>query len=105
MHDEWSDGVFHKLNDPVTARVGAMDSAQLNARKAGAYQKFLDITNKKGGLFRDIIIESEYNPLQDVTFLQHRAAVDDPVKRALRRRDEEVRSWQLTICHQAPDRD
>lgn len=91
MHDEWTDGVFRALNEPVTAKVAAMDARQLTQRKHDAYQKFLDITNKKGGLFRDIIIESEYNPLQDVTFLEHRAAVDDPVKRVIRRREEEVR--------------
>lgn len=90
MHDEWTDGVFRALNEPVTSKVAAMDAKDLTRRKHDAYQKFLDITNKKGGLFRDIIIESEYNPLQDVTFLEHRTAVDDPVKRVIRRREEEV---------------
>jgi len=99
MHDEWTDGVFRALNEPVTAKVAAMDARQLTQRKYDAYQKFLDITNKKGGLFRDIIIESEYNPLQDVTFLEHRTVVDDPVKRVIRRREEEVRvlMWLLSL--------
>ncbi|DBA00193.1 TPA: hypothetical protein N0F65_007818 [Lagenidium giganteum] len=89
MHEEWKSGVYHKLNDPILARIDAMGTKQLNLTKHENYQKFLDITNKKGGLFRDIIIESEYNPLHDVKYLSHRAIVDDPVKRVIRRREEE----------------
>ncbi|KAG7380414.1 hypothetical protein PHYPSEUDO_007235 [Phytophthora pseudosyringae] len=89
MHEEWTAEVYHKLNDPVLAKVQTMDGKQRSAEKAQAYQKFLDITNKKGGLFRDIIIESEYNPLRDAKFVSHRAQVDDPVKRVIRRREEE----------------
>ncbi|GMF59460.1 unnamed protein product [Phytophthora fragariaefolia] len=89
MHEEWTAEVYHKLNDPILNKVQAMDGRQRSAEKAEAYQKFLDITNKKGGLFRDIIIESEYNPLSDAKFLSHRTKVDDPVKRVIRRREEE----------------
>jgi hypothetical protein len=89
MHEEWATEVYHKLNDPILSKVQAMDGKQRSAEKAEAYQKFLDITNKKGGLFRDIIIESEYNPMSDAKFLGHRAKVDDPVKRVIRRREEE----------------
>ncbi|OWZ08583.1 hypothetical protein PHMEG_00018846 [Phytophthora megakarya] len=89
MHEEWSTEVYHKLNDPILAKVQAMDGKQRSNEKAEAYQKFLDITNKKGGLFRDIIIESEYNPLSDAKFLSYHAKLDDPIKRVIRRREEE----------------
>ncbi|RLN87476.1 hypothetical protein BBJ28_00021999 [Nothophytophthora sp. Chile5] len=89
MHEEWTAEVFHKLNDPILNEVQTLDGSKRSAERAEAYQKFLDITNKKGGLFRDIIIESEYNPLQDAKFLSHRATLDDPVKRVIRRREEE----------------
>ncbi|KAL3669246.1 hypothetical protein V7S43_005628 [Phytophthora oleae] len=89
MHEEWTTEVYHKLNDPILTKVQTMDGKQRSAEKAEAYQKFLNITNKKGGLFRDIIIESEYNPLSDAKFINHRAKVDDPVKRVMRRREEE----------------
>ena len=36
----------------------------LNHRKNAEFQKFLDTTNSKGAIFRDIIIESEYDPLE-----------------------------------------
>lgn len=92
MHEEWTTGVFEKLNEPVVRKVEAMDSRELSRAKYETYQRFLDVTNKKGALFRDIIIESEYNPLNDVKFVSHRAKVDDPVKRVIRRREEEVRA-------------
>uniref|UniRef100_K3W8N9 Uncharacterized protein n=1 Tax=Globisporangium ultimum (strain ATCC 200006 / CBS 805.95 / DAOM BR144) TaxID=431595 RepID=K3W8N9_GLOUD len=89
MHDEWTTGVFQKLNEPVLNKVQAMDSKELSLSKHETYQRFLDITNKKGGLFRDIIIESEYNPLNDVKYLSNRSKIDDPVKRVIRRCEEE----------------
>jgi hypothetical protein len=36
-----------------------MDSKELNKKKIEDYDKFLNITNRKAAIFRDIIIESE----------------------------------------------
>jgi hypothetical protein len=36
-----------------------MDSKALNRKKNEDYEKFLNITNRKPAIFRDIIIESE----------------------------------------------
>lgn len=41
-----------------------MDSKQLNRKKNEDYKKFLTVTNRKPAIFRDIIIESEYDPLE-----------------------------------------
>ena len=62
------------------------------ARRRREFQKFLDTTNAKGAIFRDIIIESEYDPLEpnrncikvDTTGLR------DPVKRMLDKHHEET---------------
>jgi hypothetical protein len=44
--------------------VTEMDSKELNKRKNTDYQQFLNVTNRKPAIFRDIIIESEYDPLE-----------------------------------------
>lgn len=41
-----------------------MDPKKLHRMKYDDYSKFLDITNKKPNIFRDTIIESEYDPLE-----------------------------------------
>jgi hypothetical protein len=39
------------------------DCRTLNDRKRGDYQAFLDEANKGAAMFRDIIIEAQYDPL------------------------------------------
>ena len=56
-----------RLREDPGARGGQLDSLTydaLNQRKNSEFQKFLDTTNSKGAIFRDIIIESEYDPLE-----------------------------------------
>ncbi|RLO11765.1 hypothetical protein DYB28_010925, partial [Aphanomyces astaci] len=66
-----------------------MDAKALNLHKQEAYQHFLDTANKKGCLFRDIIIESEYDPLHDNKSIRHVTHVDDPCCRVIKHREEE----------------
>ncbi|KDO32449.1 hypothetical protein SPRG_02926 [Saprolegnia parasitica CBS 223.65] len=73
LYDEWTE----------------KDPKALNQHKQEAYQRFLDAANKKGCLFRDIIIESDYDPLHDHTYIKHVAKIDDPSLRVIRNRDEE----------------
>ncbi|RHY35253.1 hypothetical protein DYB25_002417 [Aphanomyces astaci] len=89
LYDEWSEKVFNKINGPINDRVKAMDAKALNLHKQEAYQHFLDTANKKGCLFRDIIIESEYDPLHDNKSIRHVTHVDDPCCRVIKHREEE----------------
>ncbi|ETW08263.1 hypothetical protein, variant 1 [Aphanomyces invadans] len=89
LYEEWSEKVYNKINGPINERVKAMDSKALNLHKQEAYQHFLDTANKKGCLFRDIIIESEYDPLHENKAIQHCTRVDDPCCRVIKHREEE----------------
>lgn len=62
--EDWNANVHGKIQGIITSQVNAMDQKQLNALKNSDYAKFLDITNRKAAIFRDIIIESEYDPLE-----------------------------------------
>jgi hypothetical protein len=59
-----------------------MDAKQLNKRKNTDYKKFLTVTNRKPAIFRDIIIESEYDPLEPNRrcYKAKTAMLEDPVK-------------------------
>lgn len=43
----------------ISTQINQMDSKELNKKKNEDYAKFLEITNRKTAIFRDIIIESE----------------------------------------------
>ena len=62
--EEWNVQVHGKIQENIATQLNAMDSKTLHRRKCKDYAKFLDITNKKPSIFRDIIIESEYDPLE-----------------------------------------
>lgn len=45
----------------IAEQLNAIESKALNKKKNADYAKFLDVTNRKPAIFRDIIIESECN--------------------------------------------
>jgi hypothetical protein len=47
------------LQKKIATSINSMDSKALNKKKNEDYEKFLNITNRKPAIFRDIIIESE----------------------------------------------
>merc|ERR1712167_321027 len=69
--DEWNSEVYGKIQDQINERLDSTTAAQINARRRREYQKFLDATNAKGAIFRDIIIESEYDPMKRVLDRQY----------------------------------
>ena len=50
--------MYGKIQDQINDRLDGMDSSEINRRRRHEFQKFLDTTNAKGAIFRDIIIES-----------------------------------------------
>lgn len=61
---EWNTNVHGRIQDKISSKINAKDYKAMLKEKNDDYQKFLDITNKKSAIFRDIIIESEYDPLE-----------------------------------------
>jgi len=90
--DEWNRNVYGKLQGRISQKLDAMDYKQLNQRKNSEFQKFLDTTNTKGAIFRDIIIESEYDPLEPNRHSIRVPSSDvvDPCSRAVDKNIEEV---------------
>ena len=90
--EEWNDNVYGKIQGNISETLNSMDYKELNARKRADYQKFLDATNTKGALFRDIIIESEYDPLEPnrncIKSLPGR--LHDPISRVIDKHYEET---------------
>ena len=62
--DEWNKNIHGEIMNNITKRVNSLDAKELNDKRNNDYNKFLDTTNRKDAIFRDIIIESEYDPLE-----------------------------------------
>lgn len=59
QYEEWNTNVHGAIQKNIAKTVNSMDSKTLNRRKNEDYEQFLNITNRKPAIFRDIIIESE----------------------------------------------
>jgi len=62
--EDWNQNVHAPIQQKIAQQVDRIDTKSLNKRKNDDYNKFLDITNRKAAIFLDIIIESEYDPLE-----------------------------------------
>eukprot|EP00605_Chrysophyceae_sp_TOSAG23-4_P001949 GSChrysophyteH1.ASY1.ANO1.2159.1 assembled CDS len=62
--EDWNRNVHGKIQQKVLSKVNTISSKGLHEKKLQSYEKFLSITNRKPAIFRDIIIESEYDPLE-----------------------------------------
>ena len=64
QYEQWNESVFGEIQNKITSRISKVDAKELNDLRNQDYQKYLDITNRKAAIFRDIIIEGEYDPLE-----------------------------------------
>lgn len=62
--EDWNSTVHGTIQKNIAKTINTMDPKSLNKQKNRDYEQFLKITNRKPAIFRDIIIESEYDPLE-----------------------------------------
>lgn len=62
--EDWNQNVHGAIQKNILTKLNGMKSSELHQRKLESYEQFLSITNRKPAIFRDIIIESEYDPLE-----------------------------------------
>lgn len=60
--EDWNTNVHGNIQIKISKQINDIDSKSLNQKKNEDYSKFLEITNRKSAIFRDIIIESECKP-------------------------------------------
>lgn len=90
--EEWNTQVHGTITQRIAKQIDAMDRKALNRRKNDDYEAFLQVTNRKPAIFRDIIIESEYDPLEPNRHaLKARTGrLVDPVKLGLQKASREA---------------
>ncbi|KAJ4460505.1 hypothetical protein PAPYR_3120 [Paratrimastix pyriformis] len=86
LYQEWCTDVFTPIQARVQQQLESTDPEELNARKRQLFDAFLEATNRKEGLFRDIIIEQDYDPLawkQGTIRYPQLSPERDPLKREM----------------------
>ena len=56
--------MFQKIQKRINHGLSKHTAQQLEERLAKQYQEYLHTLNTKAGVFRDTIIEGDYNPLE-----------------------------------------
>ncbi|CAM9295211.1 unnamed protein product, partial [Discosporangium mesarthrocarpum] len=89
--EDWDVNVHKAIQERIDAALAGMDPKEINEHRRGDMEKFLATTNSKAAIFRDIIIASEYDPLEP-----NRRAIKacvgklhNPCSRVLDKRSEE----------------
>ncbi len=84
LYKRWSLRVFDPMQRQVSKQLGQRSVSDIEKRRAGMLDDYLQATNKGQGLFRDIIIESDYNPFcaraDTIKIDTQKINVDDPLK-------------------------
>jgi len=64
VFEDWNTNVHGSIVKNIAKQIDSMDPKQLHKQKLADYGKFLHVSNIKPSIFRDIIIETEYDPLE-----------------------------------------
>lgn len=90
--EEWNSNVHGTIQKKIAQSIDSLDKKELNKKKNRDYDKFLQVTNRKPAIFRDIIIESEYDPLEPnrncIKARTHK--LNDPPKLGLQKAEREA---------------
>ncbi|KXZ46813.1 hypothetical protein GPECTOR_40g547 [Gonium pectorale] len=91
LHAEWTSKVFDTIQGRLQAAVDSRDPRDIESRLKGQYDAYLHTTNTKVGVFRDVIIEQDYNPLTagQAAIRIPTGDIQDPLKRDMLKGERE----------------
>jgi hypothetical protein len=101
LYNEWTAQVFQPMQDSINEHLAKTSDFEIEERRRAMFQCFLEESNRKAnGLFRDIIIESDYDPLAQaaaavVKYQPVSIAVDPTKNRGTREMGDQVASGLL----------
>ena len=93
LYESWKREVYDKISSQIDDAVNSLDPHDVKRRLQTQYEAFLSASNHKAGIFRDIVIETDYDPFAHSASLVKvdLSGIKDPVKRDLQRHLEEQR--------------
>jgi len=102
--EEWESNVHDRIQSEILNQINSRSYQEINQGRCDDFQKFLDISNAKASLFRDIIIESEYDPLEPNrrSIKARTGLLKDPVKKSLQKAKDESNMVTTTSSSNQP---
>jgi hypothetical protein len=64
LYREWSREVYEPLQSAVRESARALGAGEVRARKRELFEEYLEATRTKRGVFRDVVIEGDYDPFR-----------------------------------------
>jgi hypothetical protein len=91
QYELWNENVYGEIARTIEEKLEAKPYKEILDSRLEHFDKFLEVTNTKGSVFRDIIIESEYDPLEPNrnAIKGNTKRLKDPIKRPIQRTLEE----------------
>jgi polyribonucleotide nucleotidyltransferase len=82
LHAHWSAAVYQKIQRRIRVELNKQTTFQIESRWRKSFQEYLNAANSKTALFRDVIIEADYDPMKHTrTNIRVRIGdVKDPLK-------------------------
>lgn len=109
LFNEWTNKIFEPMQADIQQKLSSLSREDIEGKRRHMLQCFLDESNRKAnGLFRDIIIESDYDPLAQAqgATLKFKApnVADDPTKnRATREMGDRLASGLTAFSRGGPE--
>jgi len=73
LHENWHEKVFNPIQEQISNKVNNTPIEDIRARHRKMYDAYLKADNaKESGVFRDVIIEEEYDPLSMVETVKYK---------------------------------
>jgi hypothetical protein len=105
LYQEWKEGVYDPIHSQLKAKVDERSMQEVQDRNQKNYSAYLDTlntkgsTNYRGGLFRDTIIATEYDPMatRSQYIKINTRGIVDPLKRDLTRHKREKADMGMDV--------
>lgn len=65
LYKDWCKKVFNPIQRDIQGQLDSESTSALEKRRRQAFAEYVDTCNRKEGVFRDIIIEHDYDPLKN----------------------------------------
>ena len=105
QYTEWSNKVYDTIQYQIQNKLSKVTTDEIERRKNEQFDAFLAATNAKEGLYRDIIIESDYDPFvhKKDKLTYSTSNIRDPLKKPLIKEKEEI-DFRKTLFVDEPHR-
>lgn len=98
LYQQWCLQVFDPIQQRIASQLEDVPVQEIERRRREWFENFLQETNKKAGIFRDIIIEADYDPLESrKTVLKYKTNdLQDPTKKSKQKAVQEMEAQGKT---------